>query len=286
MSLLDFINKEQFVGLTSELTDEQYHASAGISSTGMKKFLKTPAHFLDYKSRKQEDTDALQFGRIFHARVLEKKPVVGLPRVDGRTKEGKVIKERFLADNAGKLVLSSDDYEILNGMADSLERHPVVKNLLSEGKAEQSGFVKCSETGLYLKARFDWMLPDGLIVDLKTTSRSAAPEDFERQVFEYGYHISAAWYLNVLSKLKAAKHDTFILIAVEKTPPYLCSVSVIKAPVLELGMERIRRSLPKLRECLETNSFPGYSEQIHEIGIPLWAIAKEEMKIGLQGEAV
>src|SRR5690349_3941280 len=73
-----------------------YHAGPGISSTGIKEILKSPAHYKAYLEG-QEDTDAFRLGRLVHMRLLEPEAyvdsVVISPQVDARTKEGKAIRD-------------------------------------------------------------------------------------------------------------------------------------------------------------------------------------------------
>jgi hypothetical protein len=53
-----------------QITNEEYHSLPSISATGLKTFLKSPAHFKAQKGN-NEDTPAFRAGRMIHSGVLE-----------------------------------------------------------------------------------------------------------------------------------------------------------------------------------------------------------------------
>lgn len=281
MSTLAAIQERAFQGPTDELTSQEYHSSLGISSTAFKEFLKSPKHFQTYMQQKREQTQALYDGGMFHSIFLEGKEPVCMPKFDRRTKEGKAAAEEWEAKNKGELVYdwfstseaNQTALDRLNGMAEALSRKPKVQEIFSEGIAERSFYAQ-DASGLYMKARTDWLTNDGIIVDIKTTSKSAKPDTFQKSIFDYGYYVSLAWYCKVLSQALGKKIDTCLLIAIEKEAPYESSVYLLKDSVLHLGHQLIDRALPQLASCIEKDYWPGYDETILEVGIPDWAMTK------------
>lgn len=282
------IQKGQFQGHTDEITNEEYHAAPGISSTGFKEFLKSPRHFQTHMQRAPLQTAPLYDGSMFHSIFLDGKTPICSPKFDRRTKEGKVAAEEWDIQNKGALKYDWFDsaaanqaaLDRLNGMAESLRKKPSVRDLFQKGAAERSFFVKDEQTNLYTKARTDWLTEDNIIVDIKTTAKSAKSDVFQKTIFDYGYYLSLAWYCRVLSQVLKKKVDTCLLIAVEKTAPYESSVFLLNDRVLELGHRIIAKNLPKLALCKDTDQWPGYDETISEVGVPEWALTKLSWEAG------
>lgn len=279
--------KTNLQGLIPGITNEDYHAHSAISSTGFKAFLKSPAHF---KCLSHEQTEAMYFGSMFHTRVLEKNFVVAPPKFDKRTKEGKEAdaawreahKSQLLFDWFSSSEANLSAVEKLEGMAKSVELHPAASSLLSDGQSEVSAFSNYQ--GVPVRARFDWLRTDNIIVDLKST-KCAERKAFEREIFNYGYHISAAWYSLVHYLVTGKSPEAFILIAVEKAPPYAVSVFRLKPETLQLGHDMISMHLPRLKECLERQEWPAYPPEIQDVGIPTWA-ENQTLSHLMEGETV
>ena len=55
-------------GIYDNMSNADYHASEGISSTGIKQVLRSPAH---YKYSSFETSEAMKFGTVAHKLALE-----------------------------------------------------------------------------------------------------------------------------------------------------------------------------------------------------------------------
>ena len=88
------------------ISNKEYRAREGVSSTDLKKIAKSPAHFRYWKDNPEESTPALLFGRAVHKYVLEKDKFndefAVAPEVNKRTKEGKAQWLLFQDQNEGK----------------------------------------------------------------------------------------------------------------------------------------------------------------------------------------
>ena len=78
------------------ISNKEYRAREGISSTELKKIMKSPMHYRYWKDNPEEtDTPSLLFGRAAHKYILETydfyTEFTVAPNVDRRTKEGKEI---------------------------------------------------------------------------------------------------------------------------------------------------------------------------------------------------
>ena len=87
------------------ISNKEYRQMEGISSTELKKLMKSPAHYKHWKDNPQEDTPALLFGRAAHKYILETYDFYNefavAPNCDRRTKEGKEKWNKFVAESEG-----------------------------------------------------------------------------------------------------------------------------------------------------------------------------------------
>jgi hypothetical protein len=165
-------------------------------------------------------------------------------------------------------------------MRDAVMAHPVARELVTDHKAEQSVFWE--EDNLALKCRPDAWKP-GILVDLKTT-RSADPNEFGKTAHEFGYHQSAAHYIDGV-KAATGEELPFHFVLVEKTEPYLVSVVELDIEAINIGRQLNDRAKRIYRECVEANTWPGYPNA-DLISLPMWAIYKAEELLGISEEEI
>ncbi|PJE80668.1 Exodeoxyribonuclease 8 [invertebrate metagenome] len=160
---------------------------------------------------------------------------------------------------------------------DAVFRNPDAALLLSDGKPEVSVFAR-HENGLPIKCRCDWFRDgSGVCTDLKTC-QSVSHDDFSRDVAKFHYHLQQAHYLTTLQQ---AGHevDSFLFIAVETSPPYLCQVFELDRYGSMLAQGHYNRTMEKLRQCMEDGEWPGYSRRdTEELTLPCWFIRQVEMQ--------
>jgi exodeoxyribonuclease VIII len=142
-----------------------------------------------------------------------------------------------------------------------------------EGLIELSSFWMERETGLFCKSRQDKVClweNELTIVDLKTTV-DASPSGFRSQIYNYEYHVQAAFYCDAISDIEQANCTRFIFIAVEKEPPYVCGVYMLEPEAMSQGRETYFRYLKKTKECVAKDLWPGYSNNLEPITLPPFA---------------
>jgi len=188
--------------------------------------------------------------------------------IDGRTKEGKAALVALGTENVGKLMLPLADFARIERMIEAVYSHPTASQLLKGGSAEQSVLWKDAITGVDCKARIDYLRND-VRVDLKTCE-SASSSDFQRSVARWQYHRQAAFYSDGVHAATGNKGIGFVLIAVEKEPPYAIAIYVLDQLAVDTGRAIYRELLATYAECLKTNVWPGYSEKVQTIGLPGW----------------
>ncbi len=254
-----------------QMTEGDYHGHSAIGSTQLKTILKSLGLFKHEQENKRVPTKAMIFGTAFHLAVLEPKrfkaEVVVMPKFSGAGMYAK--KDEWLTENHGKLTISADEMADILLMLKSFSAHSVASSLLVGGVPELAYLWTDPDTGIECKAKPDYRRSGGVIVDIKTTN-DASLEEFSRSVLNYGYHVSAAHYLNGVSRVLGQTFEKFILIACEKEAPYGIQCFEVDFGTLEKGQELCKRALIRLKAAREVNYYPMYSDEIVPISIPAY----------------
>lgn len=265
---------DEQVGIFEGISNEAYHAGAGLSSSGLKYLAKSPAHYRAYKENPPEPSAEMRMGTAAHGAILEGYLENGMIlKAPGSTRNTNLYKD-FVKANPGRIHLMEDEFEAVHRMRDAVLSHPVARSLLSGGKAEQSAFWRDPETDTLCKCRPDYLRPDGLVVDLKT-SLSAARKDFQRSMLDFKYHWQTAWYLNGLSLLTGKALENFVHIVVERVPPYGVGIFVLDNASIEKARSDIRQLLSRYADCVHSDEWPTYPAEIQNIELPHWVFEQE-----------
>ena len=244
------------------MSNAEYRKTEGISSSELKKIAKSPAHYKYCKENPTEDTPALLFGRAAHKYVLETYDFYNefavAPVCDRRTKEGKEIWNKFVADSEGKDVITQEQFEQIDAMRNAAYATPFVSKLLS-GDKELSFWGKDEDTGLVIKCRPDCLTEwngKHILIDYKT-AQDVENMKFYRDSIKFGYDLQLAYYKDILEQ-NTGKDYMVVIIAQEKTAPYVTNVFQLSNDYLENGREVYKEMLKIYKECTETDNWYGY----------------------------
>jgi hypothetical protein len=258
-----------------DLHEATYHSGPELSSTGARRLLESPAKFRYLQDHGQEHKDAFDLGTAVHSKVLGTGSEVILLDFDSfRSKASQDARD--LARQAGKVALLRDTYQQVEAMAEAVLAHPTARALFEqEGTSETSVYTTDHETGVAMRARFDY-LPDlasstPIAVDLKTTGKSASKRGFERSVVDFGYDVQESWYVTTLGV-----EMPFLFVVVETAAPYLVAVHQLDAEFHRMGKVKTRRALDLYAACQAEGIWPGYPEEVQLISPPTWAVYKFE----------
>lgn len=269
-----------------ELDDDTYHSDpvpgGSLSHSGSKLLLppSCPAKFLYEQEHPSPPSDVLDFGKAAHRLVLGTGPeIVEVPHKDWRTNAAKAMKEE--AHARGAVPLLTADYDVVQAMATKLSEHPVAMDLFSFGVPEASLFWPDPETGVWRRARTDWLPQESngrmIIADYKS-ARSANPRQFAQAAADYGYASQGAWYRDAAIDLQLAEQVAFVFVVQEKTPPYLVSVVELDTEALRIGRALNRRAIDIYRQCTETGEWPGYADDVVLASLPAWYVRQIEQE--------
>jgi hypothetical protein len=275
-------------GVYDGMDEAAYHADpvpgGSLSASGAKLLLPPSCPAL-YRYRRDHPKVSAEFdfGTAAHKFVLGAgQPVCRLSYDDWRGKEARAARDEARAQ--GYVPVLEPDWQRVEAMAAAIREHPVASALLDpgRGKAEQSLFWQDDETGIWCRARLDW-LPHRdparrfIIADYKTAA-AADPASIRKAVANYGYHIQAAQYIDAAIACLDAD-PAFLFVFQMKDPPYLVNVAELDDDAIRVGRARLRSAREIFRDCTETGIWPGYEAQADDgityITLPPWAARTE-----------
>lgn len=263
------------------MTEQEYRSHPGVNKSTLWEIRKSPKHYKYALENPGEDTPALKMGRAIHMAVLQPEEFCQqyaiIPEgIDRRTKDGKAAWAEFLEANEGKELLTAEENQEVINIANSVRAE---YGALLEGCAmEKPLFWDDPRTGIACKCRVDAMkeLTDRFImIDLKSTN-DAGISAFTRGAVGYGYHVQAAHYMNGVrvNELNHGKPIDWYFLAVEKKPPYACSLIRADDGFVDEGQYVLMGLMDKLDKCLTEDKWPGYGECV--MSMPAWAIESGE----------
>ncbi len=302
-----------------DISNEDYHKSDGLSSTNIKDILEaTPEKYMAEWETPSLPKRCFIFGNAFHTKILEadqfdSRYLTTAPDIPARNRiEGKEVFAKWTADNSdtlmtlykgkmdskqwateylkwkypGKIHLLEDEVEMLEQMELANKRNPRCLNILRDGAAELTYRVTCAKTGVDKKCRPDWIKVGNkiLVYDWKSCE-DASFFAFGRDVAKFGYHISGAWYVDIIAKAHGVPVEDveFLWVACEKKPPYGIAFWRMDEQAYEAGKTACTRALTDHTEFLKTreenklnelDTWPGYSLDFHNLTLPIWALMK------------
>lgn len=262
-------------GIYDGVSNADYHRDEALGSTSLKTLAtKTPANYQHDKAH-PKFSDAFTLGTAAHSLILEgdTSGIVVVEADNWLTKDAKAAKAAALAE--GKQPLLTKEIEQVLAMTHAVMAHPEAWKLFKDHKAEQSVFWE--EDGLALKCRPDAWKP-GLLIDLKTTV-NADPNEFGKVAHSFGYHQSAAHYIDGV-KAATGEELPFKFVLVEKTAPYLVSVVELDWEAIDIGRGLNDRAKRIYAECVESGTWPGYPTT-EPVSLPNYAIYQAEDLLGI-----
>lgn len=225
------------------------------------------------------------FGHLAHLKVLGTGPAMFVldPEVHGKTKDGKVSdapantkmwKDEVAAARARHEVpVTIDNWNTADLMAAKVRAHPEAGLIFAEGDAEQSLYTVDSVTGVQLRGRTDWLEPNGDIDDYKT-SNTANPAELRTKFWKLGYFMQAAWYIDMVVALEISENPRFRFVVQEKDPPFVVTVIEYEPEAIAEGRRKNREAIDLYARCMESGSWPGYSDSTVVLDLPPWAYSQ------------
>ena len=253
--------------IRNDLSNADYHASDGISSSDVKTVLLNSVWHWHHAVHKS--SPAMDIGTAVHDIRLEGgKNIIRGPE----TRRGNAWKEALTeADFTKKLLLTEGDYDKAQAIAATLLEDDVCKKTLEapNAKIEHSIFVECPETGLKLRCRPDLYDPDKKVMaDIKCTV-DPSPQGFVRQCYKYRYDAQSFFYTYV-AQLAGWEVTHFAFLAAGNTEPYISHMHIMSMDAMQLAKNDVMRALKDIAEAKQTNTYKTGWERFTMLNPPKW----------------
>lgn len=289
--------KAEYPSMILDMPAAEYHARRSeISKHGLDQLTVCPAKYKYNLDNPSEPTAAMRIGSLLHLSILEPEEflkVVAFQPEDAPRKPSQAQRDaknpspeslasiawwdNFYAEVAGKEIVTPDEFTMLRGMGDAVRRHPAAGVLLKkEGWTEASFFWIDPETGAKCRSRMDRVIPElRLILDIKTAEEASAAK-FSRACGNFRYGVQSAIYPDAASAVLGDDDWRFIFIVVEKKKPHFVAVYEADEVMRDLGRVEYRLDLATYAECVRSSKWPGYTDLITPISLPLYMIGNDD----------
>lgn len=273
--ILDIKGNNKIIRVEDMSSDDYFGTVGYESNSSLKPALRSMAHYVHNRDTPRVDKPYFNLGSAIHAAILE--PVrfqdeyVVSPVYDGRTTAGKQAKAEFLLNNQGKFIITDDDMEVINGIAENVAYHDDAMQLLKAGKNEVSYFWQDPETEIWMRGRADSESKYATL-DIKSTD-DASPKGFIKSCAKFSYDMQAYIYSEGRS-LVTGENKQFVFLAVEKKAPYTIGLYVASKEMLASGLLQYREALRRVAEYrANPTARLGYQPdgKIQELEWPTWA---------------
>ncbi len=281
-----------------DIPNEVYHASLGLSRSGLMEFKKSPYHYwykyINPERKPSYCTPAMLIGELVHALVLEPQhfderyifpteledmPQAVLLKDVGKElfEENKaarkevqdrnnIKREEFKKLADGKQIITLAAYEESAHYAKAVLNDKVAKALFTGVDAEKSIYFTHKGTGLQCKVRPDaWI--GGVVTDLKTC-KDASFDAFQRAAVGAGYFIQAAMIKQALESI-GIEMQKFIFYCVEKSEAAPTTYYELDLDSLERAENEYNNLMHGIAYCMENNRWGAYQPDI--LTYPAWA---------------
>lgn len=262
---------------------ESYHASPMLSASKIQDFARKGPRFyaamhVTRKATRPPPSEALAFGLAFedlvyglpiHERYNIKPAGMSFAKVDGKA-------WKIAAEANGNPIISSDDYDAMVVMRDSLRENEAAMRMIAACHSQTT--FTCDHRGTPgLQSRPDWDSETGCVdtgfepftLDLKSTI-SLSKLASGRGVAEFSYHAQAAIAAHCIERNTHVRPRSYLL-AVEKVAPYRSQVLEVTPDWITVGWDWCERQLDKLAGHYASGEWPRVEREMIALPpVPAW----------------
>lgn len=293
-----------------KMPDEVYHKLPLCSKHSLDTIAEfSPAHLAWQRKNPKTPTEAMRFGSAMHTFLLEPDEFTGRHPIavqcsailKSGANAGKHCSNdaSYMNGGAGYCgqhkpvgsapltnAITRDDFAAIEAMAAAIHAQPSARLVMEKNDPdddEEVAVITERDVNGYkmlCKGKIDIWRPNSLsaIADIKTTT-NASPAEFQRDIENMSYHRQAAFYFDLCEAI-GKPVETFILIAIEKAPPYGCACYTLtpNSPSVEVGRDENRRLMEIYARCEQSGHWPSYPEDFNEISLSPAAIRRALQK--------
>ena len=279
-------------GIHDGISPARYHAdllaaSPSLSSSvAVDLIAKSPSHARLNHPRLAPPTDeavdsttaSMTFGGLVHA-ILSGSPeemfsFIVSPFENYKTAEARLWKEASIA--AGKTPVKEADVTRAEQVVSAV-RHQLdamhLGYIFAEGRPEQTALWQFGDA--WMRARFDRWIPErGEIWDIKTTGKSAHPEQVSKMIPAMNYDMRSEFYLlgaEAITGMPSKRGGLgYQFLFIETMPPFAVTPCYLDESFRARGRQRAQQAIRIWSECMATGVWPGYVTSTVQITAPGW----------------
>jgi hypothetical protein len=249
---------------------ENYVDLPALHATALKDMLTSARLYRRRRDKPRADSDTLRQGRAIHTAVLEPaRFLADYVLWTGKARKGKTW-DAFKAEHAHKTILTRQQYDTAQWVAEAVREHDIAGEYLNERKAQRELTLRWvhQRTGLQCKARIDFL--GSFMIDLKGTRNPAAAK-FCADSGRFGYALQMAFYGDgeacVFGKLPPQK-----IIAAQNVEPFDVVVYNVAEKAQRIGSEQAEKAIDLVAACIASNKWPGLApDKEIDLVLPPWA---------------
>lgn len=240
----------------------------------------------DYK---KEEKTQFDIGSAAHDYFLGgENAVMVFDYADWKKKEAQEAKQA--ARNFGKVPLLRHQFDEVQAMVkvahESLATFKAYGHDLnlkiSDGESELTyvweEFHAFREKSTWCRIRPDWINRDKtIILDYKTTAKSADPESYISIIDHTGLDIQDALYRRGVHAIDGTEPDFYFMVQ-EVEAPYLCSFISLDMQFKDMGENKVAMGINLWRICRKRGIWPAYPRDLCTVEPKPWSLASWEMK--------
>lgn len=237
----------------------------------------------------EEWSAAANFGSAVHSTVFGGPEVVTVVAEDWRTKAARERRVESLA--ARKIPLLGGEVERCAAIAARASQ--AILALGAETDSIKEATIIWSEGGAVCRCRPDLISADKrLVVDLKITGVSLGNGGANRQFFNQGYDMQAAFFERGLDALdlEGRGRRRIIYLFVESEPPHAALPLLVSEGTLMIARKRMNAAISIWKRCLAANVWPSYATEPVPTERPGWQeeawLAREMNDLAVDVEAI
>jgi len=255
------------------MTTQSYHSDYEyLSKSFLTKFALSPLHAFEYMNAEKKDSEAMRFGRVYHAIIagLSNEYLVFYPELRPEPDKtfastlNKAWKAEIEASHND--VISVEDYNEILTMLSRLKENEIVRKINAFSLLQEEAFratiegrkIKCKPDGLQIHRGKN---NENLVIDWKTCA-SIHPDSITREVVKYGYDVQAAMYCDIISKLNGGETN-MLFIFQEKNSPYDVLPVLVNSDsyTMESGRNKYQRYYDEAIECFKSGAWNGIANK-------------------------
>lgn len=292
------------MGLVLDMPFDEYAAVPALSSSAMRVFARSPWH---YKNRVEiKPTRPMLCGSLVHCAQLEPdalsaRYMVVPEQAPRRPSSSQWAAKKpspesvaamdwwrsFEAGAQGRTIIPAEDFAITQQQLQAIQAEPYLREVFSRGFSEASVFWIDPATGVYCKARPDFVHPldDQRVrmVELKSTA-DESPEGFSRTLTNMGYHRARAHYIDGFQQATGMQVVEYVFAVVTSAPPVLAVPYWLDEEDAQQGADEVAELRDRFAWCTRENRWPAYGDGPQVIGLKKWAKRSNELEVSFVGD--